>query len=392
MHVLTHGRRGERGQALPLIALCMTVILGATAMVIDGGNAMAQQRGTQNAADAAALAGATVIAQKFGGGSFTDFDVATAVDDAFDRNGSEPGTSYYVDYTNGVVGTVGRGGSIPSGAGGVRATGNRTFDTFLAGVLGINEFTANAEATARAGALRSICRADDGCAVMPVTFSIPITTCDGTNQPLRIGDSNWPLVGLDVARADSSGTYESIVPLCTNGPGGVGWLDMKCGATNLAAAINTPCNGPYDLSGGVWLQSEPGDANNVESALNNYSDQVILVPMFDSTCREVPSTGLPADCTDPGNGNGLWYHIPRFATFLLDEAYVQGNNHPECNSGPGQPLVGDSGNGNGSTSCFKGWFVRWIMQGKVGDFDDCSSAGGSSDCLHEPILGVQLVR
>ena len=47
--------------------------------------------------------------------------------------------------------------------------------------------------------------------------------------------------------------------------------------------------------------------------------------------------------------------------------------------------------GNGGTSCFKGWFVRYIMQGRVGDFQDCSDAGGSADCLHEPILGVQLV-
>src|SRR3954451_14169676 len=101
MHVLRHGRRAERGQALPLLALCLAVILGATAMVIDGGNAMAQQRGTQNAADAAALDGATVLAEKMGGASRSDSDVAAAVDDAFDRNSSEPGTSYYVDYTNG---------------------------------------------------------------------------------------------------------------------------------------------------------------------------------------------------------------------------------------------------------------------------------------------------
>ena len=29
------------------------------------------------------------------------------------------------------------------------------------------------------------------------------------------------------------------------------------------------------------------------------------MPMFDATCRDIPSTGLPADCTDPGNGNNL---------------------------------------------------------------------------------------
>ena len=110
--------------------------------------------------------------------------------------------------------------------------------------------------------------------------------------------------------------------------------------------------------------------------------------MFDSTCRDIPSTGLPADCTDPGSGDNIYYHIPRFAEFLLDHAYIQGNGDPECNQHPGSPLAG----GNGGTSCFKGWFVRYIMQGRVGNFQACSDAGGSSDCLHEPILGVQLVR
>ena len=55
-------------------------------MVIDGGNAMAQQRGTQNAADSAALAGALVIAQKFGGQNKGDSDVVNAMNNAFSQN------------------------------------------------------------------------------------------------------------------------------------------------------------------------------------------------------------------------------------------------------------------------------------------------------------------
>ncbi len=377
-------RRKQGGQALPVLAIFLTVILGATAMVIDGGNAMSQQRGTQNATDSAALAGALVIAEKMGGTSRGDVDVALAVDDAFDTNGSEPGTSYYVDYTNTIVGTVGRGGSIPSDAAGITANGSRTFPTFVAGVLGMNELTSSAQATAYAGALRSLCSAQDGCGAMPVTFSIPITTCDGSNRPLRIG-VDWPLVGLDVAQGEHGHDYESIVPLCKNGPGGVGWLDMGCGST-LRDEILNPCNGPFDIP--VWLHSSSGNSNNVEDAINSYSGQLLLVPMFDATCRDVPSTGLPADCTDAGGGNNLYYHIPRFAMFLLDEAYIQGGNSAACNSAPGAPLVG----GNGGTSCFKGWFIRYIMQGRVGGFEACTEGGGSSDCLEEPILGVQLVR
>jgi hypothetical protein len=217
---------------------------------------------------------------------------------------------------------------------------------------------------------------------MPVTFSIPISTCDGSSKPLRMG-VDWPIVGLDIAKADTSGQYESIVPLCKNGPGGVGWLDMGCGGT-IKQQIDDPCNGSYEIP--LWLKTSTGNVNAVESNVNNYAGQVILIPMFDSTCRDIPSTGLPADCTDPGNGNNLYYHIPRFAKFLLDRAYIQGNNNAACNSAPGTPYIG----GNGGTSCFKGWFVRYIMQGRVGGWDDCNSTN-VADCL-EPILGIQLVR
>ena len=365
-----------------MIVLSMTVVLAATAMVIDGGNAMSQQRGTQNATDAAALAAAVVIAEKMGGETRDDDDVEDTMVSVFGDNAASMGTSYYVDYDYNIVGTVGRGGSIPSDAAGVQATGTRTFDTFLAGMIGLDTWDAGAQATAIAGALRSICSASDGCGVMPVTFSIPITACDGTNRPLRVG-VDWALVSLDVALADSSGQYESIVPLCKNGPGGVGWLDMGCGG-NLESEIRTLCNGPFDIP--TWMQTSTGNVNSVEGAVNSYAGELLLIPMFDATCRDVPSTGLPADCTDAGNGNNLWYHIPRFTQFLLDRAYIQGGNSDECNEPPGGPPVG----GNGGTSCFKGWFVRYIMQGRVGGWEDCEEA--TIDACLEPLIGIQLTR
>lgn len=378
----------QRGQAIVVLAISMSVLLGASAMVIDGGNAMAQQRGTQNASDSAAFAGALVIAEKMAGAMRMDSDVVSAMNTAFSNNGSAMATSYYLSFEGSTLGTVGRGGSIPLDAAAIQANGQRTFDTFLASVMGQNTWTAGASATAVAGSLRSICAATDGCGVMPVTFSIPITACDGTGRPMRIG-IDWPITSLETALADSTGKYESIVPLCKNGPGGVGWLDFECGGT-LREQILSPCNESFDIP--VWLHTSTGNSNNIEDAVNTYDGQVILIPMFDSTCRDVPSTGLPADCTDPGNGNNLYYHIPRFTMFLLDRAYIQGSNATECNSAPGQP----AGGGNGSTSCFKGWFVRYIMEGRVTKYSPCSQTGVDNDdvrdCLEEPILGVQLIR
>lgn len=49
---------GQRGQALPFVAICITVLLGFTALAVDVGFLRFQQRLQQSAADSAALAGA----------------------------------------------------------------------------------------------------------------------------------------------------------------------------------------------------------------------------------------------------------------------------------------------------------------------------------------------
>ena len=76
-------RERSAGQALVVLVISVAVLLGGAAVVIDGGNAMAQQRGTQNATDAAALAGALVIAQKMGGASVADSDVVSSMSSAY---------------------------------------------------------------------------------------------------------------------------------------------------------------------------------------------------------------------------------------------------------------------------------------------------------------------
>ena len=168
----------------------------------------------------------------------------------------------------------------------------------------------------------------------PVTFSVNVSDCAG-NGNIQIGTDLWPLVTLEQARADVGvGALEAIYPLCKVGPGGVGWLDMGCGG-QLSDQILNPCNKAFDLP--TWIHTSTGNPNSVESEMNTYIGKVILIPLFDSTCKTIPASGLPADCTDPGNGNNLYYHIPKFVSMLLDRAYIQGNNRPDCNGAPGTP-------------------------------------------------------
>ena len=78
--------------------------------------------GRRTPTDAAALAGAVVIAaEAWVATRRATPTFARRCPSAFTNNGGVMGTSYYVDYENSIVGTVGRGGSIPSEAAGVQA-------------------------------------------------------------------------------------------------------------------------------------------------------------------------------------------------------------------------------------------------------------------------------
>jgi len=367
-------RRREGGQVLAIAAVAMISLLGMTGLIVDGGNAWSQQRLTQNATDAASEAGAVVLAQRMGGSTKTDAQVWAAVTASATTNGVTiyqgnlltSGGAVTTNPANAAV--VGVVGTIPTNTQGVKAIGAKSFNTYLTGIVGITSLGVGASATTVAGGLTGI-----GAGVLlPVTFPVVVTTCDGQNKSLAPGDALWPIVARDTANASN----ESIVPLCSNGPGAVGWLDFGCG--NLAFQISNPCNVSFDIP--TWIQTTPGNPNNVESQMNAYDGQIITLPLFDGTCKTSPPGTLLGDCTTgQGVGNNTYYHIPYFVGFLLDHAYIQGNNDRVCNSTPGQPPAG----GNGATGCLKGWFVRIVLQGPVGQGAGSNIAGG---------IGIQLIK
>src|SRR3989475_5851501 len=61
MHVLKDRRRGQTGQALVLFVMGLVAFIGFVALTIDVGLIFEGRRGEQNAADAAALAGASAL-------------------------------------------------------------------------------------------------------------------------------------------------------------------------------------------------------------------------------------------------------------------------------------------------------------------------------------------
>jgi Flp pilus assembly protein TadG len=366
----------EQGQILVLFTLALVALIVMTGLVIEGGNLFGQQRIAQNGADAAANAGTLVIARKLAGQSYTGQDVLKAVSDSAAANGLGAVNAQYTNGFGQLLGVPVTTGAIPTNARGVYVGGERTVETSLIRVVGINQLTASADATAIAGALSSL-----GRGVLPVTFPTTVSACDGKGNYFP-GSAIWPIVAAD-NRNDGN---MAIVPLCKIDPGSVGWLDLGDG--NLATQIVDGPGPGVSIPIPTWLQTQTGNTNAVESAINdNYADSPVLIPMFDGTCGVNPGDASSKDTcpndkrgVDP-TGDKTWYHIPYFTTFWLERAYIQGKNIDSCSSGPGKPTVDPKT--PGFLGCFKGWFTEWVYDGPIDP---------NREITADTAIGMQLVR
>jgi hypothetical protein len=400
-------RTRQAGQALVLMVLAMVAVITGMAVIIDGGNAWAQQRITQSGNDAASEAGTIVLAkhnaQPPAPPSVVDAEVLSAILASATSNGItipvDAGTGRRDAYYTDICGTLLRpdgtkaastavaafvgGGTLPTNnltdpdcpsrtvgpVAGVQVSARRVFDTFVSRIVGIPTFTSTTNATAVTGLLQD-CSAAQGCVVLPVTAPVTVVTCDGTGEaePTAV---EWPR------------NVRVIIPLCKDNPGNVGWLDWTPkagGASELEQSILTPNNPPISLPSWQYVTAT-GDVNakKIDDALNTWMDKDVMFPMFDLTCADDPDfsqvkVAPDYGCPDVGgNGSNQWYRFPKFSVFHLERAYVNGNNKAICDTG------------NGATSCLIGVFVDFVTTGTVGPgVGGGSTAGG--------VTGVQLIR
>ena len=350
------GRDG--GQIIVLFALGLVAFIAGVGLVVDAGNAYAQQRGVQNGADAAANAGTVVLAQRLGGATKTDLDVANAVSFSSGLNLISQ-TAYYTNVAgqpidlsgNVVVATsaapVGNG-TIPPNAQGVHVGGSRDFGTTFARVIGINSFTAGAEATGVTG--KAV-----GGAFLPVIFPVNITDCSG-NGNLGLPKDQWPVSQPGAAGQHPVG-IEWIVPLCKTGGGSFMVLDLDGTKNNCADEVTNPPPIQWDTFP-VSVDSDNGNncAKQMVDAVNALHGKVVLIPICDNN-----------DCNTSG-GNNAQYHVTGVVAFYID--YMDdSNNRNNSNCAPhtnpdGQVL--NTISGNGSSSCIAGWFIHFIRTGPVG--------------------------
>lgn len=373
--------RHEGGQILVLFALGLIVLLAGVALVLEGGNAYQNQRGVQNGADAAANAGATVIARHLAGVPKTDAEVAAAVATSGAFNSLSLVSAYYtngdgdpIDASGNVVApasavVVGAapGDAIPTTpdvAIGIRAAGSRTFPTSFGKVIGFNTFTASAEAIAITGRV-------NGGRFLPVVFPVNITDCSG-NGSLGTPKDQWDISIPDTPPAHPIGT-EYIIPLCKTGGGSFMVLDLDGIKNNCEDEVTNPPAIQWDTFP-VDVASDNGNncAKQMEDEVNALHGETVLVPICDNN-----------ECNTSG-GSHATYHITGVAAFWID--YMSDSNNPNnslCQShvnADGQQLVTIAG--NGSSSCLAGYFVRFITAGPVG-----AGTIGNGDAI-----GIQLIK
>lgn len=423
-------RDGERGQALVLMVGAMIAVITAVALVIDGGNALAHQRMSQNGADAAAEAGAVIMAERFSGANEPaggwDAAVFAAVGASAAANGISVDVAYYTDicgipltalglgslnadgtYNYATAQQVGAG--LPAAstttpdcpshtagpAAGVLVKAHNDVGTYLARVIGIPSIGISTQATAAAGYLQESCAATAGsaCALLPVAVPVDIISCKASNT-LYDTQTPWPVDGHTV----------SVIPLCSNSPGNIGWLDWtppSGGLPDVITSITSPNNPAIPLPSWQYV-AQTGNPNtaDLETAIRSHDGEIVLVPQFDLTCNpgpgNSPDSTVPAINTSPnygcpagdlgGNGSNQWYRMPSFAHLQLCissdpdcaaggyayGAYITGNNSAICAA-------------SGANSCLVGKFESIISTGTIG-------AGFGGGQGYAKAVGVQLIK
>jgi hypothetical protein len=427
-------RQAEAGQAIVVMlgAIVLAVVMVAT--IVDGGNVLAQQRVTQNGVDAAAEAGAVLLAERLAGADEPsggwDVNIAGRIIQVADANNISIEAAYYTDICGiplqsdgsgainddrtedlAVALQVGNGShALPGGTAtapdcpnrlvgpvaGVLVIGRKDVPAFVASAVGITDFVINTRATAVAGYLQGYCDATEAgyCALLPIAFPVNALECDGANRPIDTGEA-WKF-GI---------VYT--FPLCSNSPGNVGYIDWdppSGGIGEVVCSVITADNPAINLPSWQYVTAT-GNSNGgggactstMEEAIRTYEGQTVLVPQFDLTCD--PPHGQDPDSTNPaivtapnygcpagylgGGGVPQWYRMPSFA-FLelcgplvagcdgLNAAYLSGNNSAICDTG------------NGATSCIVGKFKHVMASGTVG-------AGVGSGTGNKAV-GVQLIK
>lgn len=239
--------RHQRGQAMVLTLVFLTVLLVMSAAVLDVGAWYRAHRQTQATADATALAGAQELPDNPGGASSLALDYAG-------RNGG---------------GVTSEDIAFQSGNHEIKVTARRTVPGFFSKLFGVNSVTARSTATARVGGMDS------------AKWAAPIGV-DYRHEKLHCTPSLHCNPDFDVPTEIS---FEKV------GPGAFRLINIDgshggTGPPDIAEWIQTGLDAymPKDN----WYYSDPGikpNSSHIKSALDSRIGigKEILIPIYNNT-------------------------------------------------------------------------------------------------------------
>lgn len=392
-------KKKEKGQALPLVALLIFVIIAIGALALDGTFTMYDRRIAQAAADAGALAGARQICN----GS-TSSQISSVAESYAKQNKATSALALVANNKVSVTATASNG-------------------SFFAKLF--NQSTLSSTAKASAGCIspsqssqpKSIlpvawyCKAPVGvpssssdCVIHTLSWKNQLEPITKGNQPItpiidyKNGNTitvSTPLnfetkiipkylyvimdsaaASIDISEGCKSGSLS-----CLGGGFGSsdrGWLNLD-GKSPDAAELSNWISDGFDgtISTHTWY---PGSTGTKASVYHSVQEgHVYLVPVFNGTCNDYPVTsdcikavdGLNppiADVTVPGNSNPIYFHVNGFSAFYVSCVKPQGNKST-C---PGETIaVAYNPDLKSNDASIEGYF----LSDYPGDLDTSGSGG-----------------
>ena len=355
----------EDGQALIQFAFVVSGILVVAGLSIDGGYVYSQRRVMQNAADAAALAGARELCLMG-----TETAATTKANLLLVANGVESGDI--------LAGDVDVDGHI------VRVTARMEADTYLSALIGVDTVPVAADSAAACGA------ATQACGLWPMTFELALWEQVACGQALVLWDADKD---NDAAACKINGVDKPVCncydcDLDNNGQDDFavmtglsrGWLDFTgvidpaypdscdsngCGNSELCCRIRNDSSTRITLP--ACIPGLRGVKAGAKDDVNSRAGDDVTIPLF--TSLNCP-TGSHCSGTDAES-----YYVTRFGC-----ATVVGWNHNfELNPLPGMP------------KSYKKIKTKTIMVTKNCS-GDCTSECGSTDGSAPDPWEVKAVR
>jgi len=396
--VINKTRNLEKGQSLVVVTILLFVFIAMLALVLDGGYAYFMRRNAQNAADAGALAAADTWCET----QNWAWAEENGLQFAMDENGAHTANVFLVDQDG--------NGDLDEEDRIVHVDTSITFNTFFGTVLGRDQITAVADASAGCYPPASVH------GVLPVAWACSPPNIDEEDEfdsedcKFFYGDEDFPYDGqiyviMDIDKVeDDLWCQDPVTKLppeyldCDIDDDGIddilrggqrSWLDLDTDSSN-AAEIADWISGDEEvfLRTHVWLRATDGGVASAFHAANEKVGERVVLPVFNAYC-DLKSEGLPAstnlkDTTcyqdyiaydesnggdtggDPvwgDNGSLLYDHVISFMIFEITCVSAPPAKYGDCD---GKDAAVDEGLAGEHEPSIEGFFVKGFVPDSSG--------------------------